>query len=129
MSSQIPRAIRIDSNWGWDMEAKISEDAQTWFDAELLDISAGGIAFKTDKSYSPKDALWLDVYINPKMLTAGDIHINAKGRVMGIRSVGGSCAVSVEFTEIPRDTQSRWGVIMETLIVKYGDLDIYNANV
>jgi len=129
MSSQIPRAIRIDSNWGWDMEAKISEDAQTWFDAELLDISAGGIAFKTDKSYSPKDALWLDVYINPKMLTVGDIHINAKGRVTGVRSVGGGHAVSVEFTEIPRDTQSRLGVIMETIIVKYGDFDIYNADV
>jgi len=129
MGNQIPRAIRIDNNWGWDMEAKISGDGQTWIDAELLDISAGGLAFKTDKAYNPKDALWLDVYINPKMLAVSDIHINAKGRVMGIRSVGGAYAASVEFTEIPRDTQSRLGVIMETVIGKYGDLDIYNANV
>ena len=129
MGSQIPRAIRIDASWGWEMEAKISEDKETWSDVELLDVSVGGLAFKTDKIYNPKDALWLDVYINPKMLTVSDIHINAKGRVTGIRDIGGSHAASVEFTEIPQDTQSRWGIIMELITVKYGDLDIYNANI
>ena len=126
MDRQIRREyIRTDS---WRVEAKVSEDMKTWFNVEVPDISAGGLMFNTDKLYNVGDILWLEVYINPKMLHIGDINIKSKAVVKSVREVrGGHNAVGVEFRELPKNTQIHLDEVINWTISRYGVFDNFDA--
>ena len=124
MNGQKPRSIRIDKNWNWHMEAKTSADNKTWSEVEMSDISDGGLGFSTSKSYNKGDILFIDAYINPKMVRFGDISITTQSVVTGVRQSGeNNFIVGVRFTGLSNDAQSYLGSIVDIIISKYGVAD------
>ena len=121
MEMQISRKYqRLDCFWyGWHIEAQISKDNQKWVEIEVPSISAGGLMFKVpDNLYAEGDTVWLNVYVNPKMLYFPGMSFQTKAVVKGTRELPGGEAVGVDFETI----QILLDDIINSIAVKYGEL-------
>jgi len=124
MNIEISRKYkRVDVFWyGWHVETAISKDKQTWFKIEVPNISSGGLMLKTNILYTKGDTVWLNIYVNPKMLQFHDIRFQAKAIVQSVREVPDGYAVGVDFTA----PQIYLDEVITRLSVLYGDLEIYD---
>jgi hypothetical protein len=113
---------RIDVFWyDWRIEAEISKDKQAWSKIEVPNISSGGLMFKTDKLYESGDILWLNAYINPRMMHFTDMRFQTKVVVQNVRSVPDGYAVGIDFIT----PQVELDIAITRLSSLYGDLNLY----
>ena len=106
----------------WNIDAKISEDGSTWFDAHVVDIAASGLFFLTDKPYNEGAVLWFDMSIDPKIIEVRNrIKMKVKAVIRSDRGVKNNLrAFGAEFTEISDSDTIRLDELIRITNVRYG---------
>ena len=107
----------------WSVTAKASKDAdgEQWFDAQVEELSAGGLLFETELFCKKGDTLRFDLEINPLMPGITDyIQVKAKGLVKSVRERHNDLLVyGVEFSDISNSDQIRLDELVQLTIKKY----------
>ena len=106
----------------WNIDAKLSEDGNQWFDANVIDIAASGLFFLTDRPYAEGDSLWFDMLIDPKII---EVHKKIKLKVKAIirsdRGVKNNLrAFGAEFIEISDSDTIRLDELIRVTNERYG---------
>lgn len=84
--------------------ALISEDGKTWFEANINDLSSGGLLFKYEKEYKKGDILWFDVLVEGFM---AEFHVKTQGKVCRVQHTGTHYAHGISFIGMDNDTKIR----------------------
>ena len=110
----------------WKISAKISEATKEWFEVKVPDISAGGLMFRTERTYQDGDALHFDLLVDPVMHDIygkiKEMHIKAKAVIVSHRnSKNNTNSFGVKFTEMAAGDRVRLDELIRLTIMKYGN--------
>ena len=95
------RAYKRDPDFCSD--AKVSLDGEIWHDAQVYDISAGGLKFLTNVMFDIGEDLWFDLEI-PEFLSHRE-EIKVKGTICRQANEEGKFLYGVAFTKITPELQ------------------------
>jgi len=95
------RAYKRDPDFCSD--AKVSLDGDIWHDAQVFDISAGGLKFLTNVLFDIGEEIWFDLEI-PEFLSKRE-EIKVKGSVCRQDNEDGKFLYGVAFSHISPDLQ------------------------
>jgi hypothetical protein len=84
------------------VEAKVSRDGEAWIDAEVRDLSAGGLNLRTDEVFNIGEELWLDLTVQGFFSM---FEIKIKGIVRGEKHYHGHRKYEVSFVGLSQDLQ------------------------
>lgn len=84
--------------------AQISEDGKKWFEANINDLSSGGLLFKFEKEYKKGDILWFDILVEGFF---AEFHVKTKGKVCRVQHTGTQYAHGIAFIGLDNDTKIR----------------------
>lgn len=69
-----------------DTRVRVSRDSECWVDVEAVDISSGGLAFKTDEDFDEGQMIWLDLELSGFL---SEYELVTEGKVLHKAALGG----------------------------------------
>lgn len=89
------RLYQRGSHWGG--RAKVSANGENWQNAEVADVSSGGLKFFSGVEYAEGDVLWFDLVLEGFL---SEIAVKARGEVRRKIPYGGRFQYGIRFKDL-----------------------------
>jgi len=107
----------------WQIIAQISNDNENWSSVTVPNISANGLLFLSDGSFTVNDTVFFQLVIDPLLVTPSlTYNINLKAVIKSIRGQqDGLYLTAVQFNNISLNDQIQLDELIHMTVAKYGN--------
>jgi len=106
----------------FNITAKVSKDEKEWHKVEVVDISTGGLLFRSKEAFEGGETVRFDLKIQPTVfISQTTLSIKTQGEVLGDRGEeGGLFSYAAKFAKIASSNHTELDILINMVFERYG---------